>query len=438
MAKTNPLGLFIPTILLPRPGIDLTRWAVIACDQFTSQPEYWQSVQAFVGDSPSTYHLILPEVFLGQPEETRRIQSTWRSMQTYLDQGLFQSLDGPFYVERTAGQKTRRGLVLCMDLEQYDFTPGSQSLIRATEGTILDRLPPRIRIRESAPLELPHILVLIDDPADTVLGPVAAQKNNLKTLYDFDLMLDSGHLHGYQANQRELVDGLQDALGRLADPQAFQARYGAGADKGSLLFAVGDGNHSLATAKSIWETIKDRVGPDHPARYALVEVENVHDAGLEFTPIHRVLFNLKTDLRAFLQAELGSRLDYAPCRTTAEMIDTVDHATGPAQSVGYLDAHGPGILTFKEPSSQLPVGTLQAFLDSFIKKQSAQSIDYVHGLEPLIELSGRPGNTGFYLPAMAKSDLFKTVIQDGVLPRKTFSMGEAKEKRFYMECRRIV
>jgi hypothetical protein len=438
MTNTAELGISFPRILLPRPGTDLTHWAVIACDQFTSQPGYWQKVETLVGADPSTYHLILPEVFLGKPEETRRVQSTWQTMQTYLDQGVLQPVDGPIFVERVVDARKRQGLMLCLDLECYDFTPGSQSLIRATEGTILDRLPPRIRIREKAALELPHILVLIDDPANTVLGPIAASKNELKPLYDFDLMFDSGHLCGYQVNQPALIANLISALARLADPAAFQAKYKVGPEKGTLLFAMGDGNHSLATAKSIWEKVKKQVGMDHPSRYALVEIENVHDAGLEFEPIHRVLFDLKTDMHAALQAAFGERLHYTACRTSAEMFDRVDHTGGPTQVFGACIAGNFGIYSVDAPAFNLAVGTLQAFLDDFMKNQSAESIDYVHGKDVLVQLASQPGNAGFYLPAMAKSDLFKTVIQDGVLPRKTFSMGEAREKRFYMESRRIL
>ncbi len=435
--KIGDLGIQIPKILLPTQGIDFTKWAVIACDQFTSQPDYWQKVETYVGDAPSTYHLILPEVFLGKPEEERRLRSTWQTMEAYLDQGILQPVDGPIFVERTVDHKLRKGLMLCLDLEAYDFSTDSLSLIRATEGTIIDRLPPRIRIREKATLELPHILVLIDDPGHTVLEPIGARKKEFQPVYDFDLMLDSGHLAGYQVDQPAAIDAMLHALHQLIDPQAYLSKYGTGSAADRLLFAIGDGNHSLATAKSIWEKMKPQVGMDHPARYALVEIENVHDAGLEFEPIHRILFNLRMDLNAALLDSFGKRISFRSCRTVEEMVERVDQQGGPSQVIGVCLGGEAGVVTIKDPVYNLPVGTLQAFLDSFIRRQLAESIDYVHGLDILTRLSSRPGNAGFYLPAMQKADLFKTVIQDGVLPRKTFSMGEAREKRFYMESRRI-
>ncbi len=300
------IAIQVPQILLPKAGTDLTKWAVIACDQFTSEPEYWRQVEQIVGDAPSTYNLVLPEVFLGTPQETARIQATRQAMQNYLNENLLQARDGFVLVERTMGGKTRRGLMLALDLEQYDFTPGSQSLIRATEGTILERLPPRIKIRQGAPLELPHILVLIDDPHCTVIEPLLEKRNALQPLYDFELMLGSGHLAGWLVAQPDLQAQVTGALAKLADPLDFSSRYGVDAGSGVLLFAMGDGNHSLATAKAIWEKMRAQAGPDHPSRYALVEIENVHDDGLSFEPIHRVLFDVKEDLQAAMQRHFGS------------------------------------------------------------------------------------------------------------------------------------
>jgi len=437
MKIISDIGIQIPQVYLPKPGTDLTKWAVIACDQFTSQPEYWNEVEKIVGDAPSTLNLTFPEVYLEKPGKEERIRNIQSTMRKYMDEGILQPHDGLVYVERTVKGKTRKGIVLCLDLEAYDYTQGSSSLIRATEGTIVDRLPPRMKIREGALLELPHILVLIDDPNCTVIEPLSAAKSKLEKLYDFDLMLDSGHLAGYAVNQ-EAEDKVVDALHGLAKPETFAAKYGIDKDKPVLLFAMGDGNHSLATAKAIWEKIKPQVGMDHPARYALVEIENVHDEGFEFEPIHRVLFGLKKDLFAELEKTFGTNLTYRPVASAEEMVKVVDSAQGEKQAIGLVGASkGFGVIEIANPSSNLPVGTIQSFLDVFLKIDGAEKIDYVHGQDVTVKLGSQPNNAGFYLPGMRKSDLFKTVILDGALPRKTFSMGEAREKRFYIEARKI-
>ena len=438
MRTYDDIGIQTPKIYFPKKGTDLTKWAVIACDQFTSEPEYWQEVEKLVGKAPSTYNLILPEVFLEKAGETARIQSIQATMRTYLDKGILQPHEGLIYVERTVLGRTRRGIVLCLDLERYDFTKGSTSLIRATEGTIVERLPPRMKIRSGAVLELPHILVLIDDPERTVIEPAEKVKGGLEKIYDFDLMLSSGHLTGYAVSE-ELEAQVVASLRNLAKPDVFAAKYGISRDKPVLLFAMGDGNHSFATAKAIWERMKPEVGLDHPARYALVEIENVHDQGLEFEPIHRVLFGLKRDIFAALKGWFGANFMYTPVSSAEEMVKAVDEAKGPRQVIGLVGGGKElGIIEIANPSSNLPVGTLQAFLDPFIKEGGADRIDYLHGQEIVCKLGAQPGNAGFYVPGMHKSDLFKTVILDGALPRKTFSMGEAKEKRFYMEARKIV
>jgi hypothetical protein len=354
-----------------------------------------------------------------------------------MDQGILQPHEGLIYVERAVGGKTRKGVILSLDLERYDYTKGSSSLIRATEGTIVDRLPPRIKIREGALLELPHILVLIDDPQNTVIEPLRAAKTQLEKLYDLDLMLESGQLTGYAVNQ-QMEDKVVEALRGLAKPETFAAKYGISPDQPVLLFAMGDGNHSLATAKAIWEKMKPQVGRDHPARYALVEIENVHDQGLDFEPIHRVVFGLKKDLFAELEKTFGKNLTYKPVAGAQEMVRAVDSARGESQAIGWVGGgKGFGVIEIANPASNLPVGTLQPFLDVFLKEGGAEKIDYVHGEDVTVKLGSQPDNAGFYLPGMSKSDLFKTVILDGALPRKTFSTGEAREKRFYMEARKI-
>jgi len=437
MKIISELGIQIPQVYLPQKGTDLMKWAVIACDQFTSQPEYWKDVEAIVGAAPSTLNLTFPEVYLEQPGGDARIQNVQTTMRKYMEDGILQPHDGLVYVERTVAGKTRKGIVLCLDLEAYDYNKGSSSLIRATEGTIVDRLPPRIKIREGAALELPHILVLIDDPNRTVIEPLGAAKSSLETLYDFDLMLESGHLAGYAVNE-ELETKVVEALRGLANPETFAAKYGIDKDQPVLLFAMGDGNHSLATAKAIWEKMKPQVGMDHPSRYALVEIENVHDEGLEFEPIHRVLFDLKKDLFAELEKTFGANLTYKGVASADEMVKAVDSAKGEKQIIGLVGGGKEfGVLEIANASSNLPVGTIQPFLDTFLKEGGAEKVDYVHGEDVTVKLGSQPNNAGFYLPGMNKSDLFKTVILDGALPRKTFSMGEAREKRFYMEARKI-
>ena len=437
MKIISDIGIQIPQVYLPKAGIDLHKWAVIACDQFTSEPEYWHDVEKIVGDAPSTLNLTFPEVYLEKPGEEERIQSVQSTMRKYVDEGIFQSRDGLIYVERTVGEKTRKGVMLCLDLECYDYNKGSSSLIRATEGTIVDRLPPRIRIRQCATIELPHILVLIDDPQHTVIEPLSAAKPKLEKLYDFDLMLDSGHLAGYAVSD-EYENQVVAALRDLVKPETFSAKYSVGKDEPVLLFAMGDGNHSLATAKAIWEKMKPQVGMDHPSRYALVEVENVHDDVLEFEPIHRVLFGLKKDLFAELKKTFGDNFSYTEVADGTEMTQRVDSAEGGKQAIGLVGGGKSfGVIEITNPSSNLAVGTIQSFLDVFLKNGGAEKIDYVHGEDVVERLALQAGNAGFYLAGMDKSELFKTVILDGALPRKTFSMGEAKEKRFYMEARKI-
>jgi hypothetical protein len=431
------IGIQVPQVYLPKAGTDLKKWAVIACDQFTSEPEYWYEVEKIVGDEPSTLNLTFPEVYLEKPGGEERIQNIQAAMRKYMDEDILQPRDGFIYVERTVGGKTRKGVILCLDLERYDYNKGSSSLIRATEGTIVDRLPPRMKIRQGAAMELPHILVLIDDPRQTVIEPLSAAKSKFEKLYDFDLMLDSGHLTGYAVNA-ESEAKVVEALRGLAAPEIFAAKYGIGIDQPVLLFAMGDGNHSLATAKAIWEKMKSQVGMDHPSRYALVEIENVHDAGLEFEPIHRVLFNIKKDLFTELKKIFGENFIYTGMASSDEMVKRVDSAKGGKQAVGLVGGGKQfGVVEIAHASSNLAVGTIQSFLDVFLKDGGAEKIDYVHGKDVVERLGLQTGNAGLYLAGMNKSELFKTVIMDGALPRKTFSMGEAREKRFYMEARKI-
>ena len=444
MKTFESIAIGIPDILLPKVDTDLSKWAVIACDQFTSEPEYWQKASDIVNEAPSTLNLIYPEVYLGEKDPDSRIAGIRYHMNLYLQEGLLEQKQGFIYVERQTGQQIRKGLMACIDLDQYDFHKGSSSLIRATEGTILDRLPPRIRIREGAPLEVPHIMVLIDDPENTVIGPLTQNKDGLERLYDIELMMDSGHLSGYRVNEPEIEGVITQSLQALAAPEAFEKKYDLGPQTPVLLFAMGDGNHSLATAKSIWEKTKENAQDktailDSPLRYALVELVNLHDEALNFEPIHRALFGLDdgTDVLKEMKAFYPGRCRFVPVSSADEMMATVDAQHGSPHKIGMITPRGFGVMEVSNPDSNLPVGTLQNFCDVFLEEGGANEIDYIHGSDTIIQLGKKAGSMGFYLPAMNKHDLFKTVILDGTTPRKTFSLGEAWEKRFYMEARKL-
>lgn len=440
------LGIDISSILLPKHNIDLEKWAVVACDQYTSEPEYWDNVDNLTDEAPSTLRLIYPEVYLDEGHDAKhnRIASINKAMCGYLDNKYFYEVQNSFiYIERTIRTgKVRKGLLCAIDLEHYDFSRGSNSLIRATEGTILDRLPPRIRIREKACLESPHIMVLFDDPDDTIIGHITNNKNSMDRLYAFDLMMNGGHIEGYQLNDTHILQNVYNGMLNLKSPETFSKKYNVAPSTNPLLFAVGDGNHSLATAKSCWENIKKTLSDadidNHPARYALVELVNVHDSGLEFEPIHRILFNVNMDnvLNEFVKfyTEKGVECGY-------EYIDElkdIPHAKSSMHVIAFIHKEKIGYIWVKKPLYTLEVGTLQCFLDHYLKNNQDIIIDYVHGDDVVQRLSVQDSNIGFVLPSMEKGDLFKTVISDGALPRKTFSMGEAEDKRYYLECRRIL
>jgi hypothetical protein len=433
----NPTRAFrLPRLCLPRPGLDLRKWAVIACDQYTAEPDYWQRVAAEVGDAPSTLQLIYPEAFLGEADGAARIARIQAAMRDYLARGLLADHAGAVYVERRLGSRVRRGLMLEIDLAHYDYRPGSASLVRPTEQTIVERLAPRIAVRRGAALELPHILVLIDDPAGTVIEPIAAQRAAMPVLYDTELMLGGGHVAGFAVGAAA-AEAASRALDALADPAAFAARHRVPAGTPVMQFAMGDGNHSLATAKAIWDSLAAAGAPaGHPCRHALVEIENIHDPALEFEPIHRLLFGVRLDLRAKLAEALGARLRLTDLPSAAALAERVRAA--PGQAAGLI---GPGaaftLLEIAEPPSTLAVGSLQPLLDRWLAERGFDEIDYVHGDDTLARLAREPGCAGVLLPALDKSALLRMVVREGVLPRKTFSMGEAQEKRYYVEARRL-
>ena len=412
-------------ILLPK-DCEYSKWSVVACDQYTSQPEYWQRVAEYVGRAPSALRLILPESCLEGPNVETDIMEINNTMSRYLRESRFVCHpDALFYVERILeGGKVRRGLMGMVDLEQYDYEPGAESLVRATEGTVLSRIPPRVAVRKNAPIELPHVMLLADDPDKTVIEPLADQTEDMTLLYDFDLMEGGGRLRGWELTQQQ-KEQVAKALTALADPEAFRARYHLKEDLPVLLFAVGDGNHSLATAKECYERQKRLTPPEHwdtlPARFALVELNNLHDSALEFEPIHRVVFGVEP------QQLLAAMEAYYP---------GLIHGEGEGHVLPYVWGDCQGIVTVPNPKAQLPVGTLQRFLDDYLQNNPGR-VDYIHGAQVARDLARRKDTIAFLLPAMGKEELFPTVIHDGVLPRKTFSMGRAQDKRFYLEARRI-
>ncbi len=438
------IGVEIPAVLLPNKNIDMEKWSVVACDQYTSQPEYWASVSKEVGGSASALKMILPEVYLGK-NDNARIESINNVMREYVDDYVLE-LQKPGFIlvdRKTPKSPSRKGLIMALDLEMYDFSKDSQSLIRATEGTLIERLPPRVKIRENAPLEIPHITILIDDPKKTVIEPLFEKLSSYNKIYDFDLMMNSGHIKGYMVSDEDSVSSVVGALFNLAEKNAFKLKYKVTDDKGVLLFAVGDGNHSLASAKVCWENIKKNLSEedrqDHPARFALVEVQNIHDDCLKFEPIYRIVFNINEStvikaLETYFKNIPVMYSDKQSMNSAADFLrkDPYVHV------ISFVTGNGYGTVVCTNPQSNLEVATLQDFLDDYLKNHSDAYIDYVHGESIVDSLGSKQGNIGFFPSPMDKKDLFKTIIEDGILPRKTFSMGEADEKRFYLECRKIV
>lgn len=394
---------FLPAnILLPKSNFE--KWAVVACDQYTSEPEYWKEVEKTVGNEPSALNLILPEVYLSA-DNSNRIEKINRTMTDYLENGVFREIENTFiYLEReVTGGKIRKGVVGLIDLENYSYEKGSKALIRATEATVLERIPPRVLIRKDAKLEMPHVMLLIDDPKCTVIEPLEEKINGFEKLYDFGLMQQSGHIKGYSVDD-ETAEQIKTALSALVENTE---------DK--LLFAVGDGNHSLATAKECYNLNKTE-----NSRYALVEIVNIHDTSLEFEPIYRVVFGVEPEkfVENFVTA-LGGEYFGAD----AQKFTCVYGSKRKEISV--------------KPTGKLAVATLQTYLDEYLKQNKNASIDYIHGADVVYSLCKAENTVGFIFEGMQKSELFDAIKQDGSLPRKTFSMGHAADKRFYIEARKL-
>ncbi|MDD3711990.1 MAG: DUF1015 domain-containing protein [Candidatus Izemoplasmatales bacterium] len=390
-----------PKILLPIDSINKEKWAVIACDQFTSEPEYWDKLKMYVDNVPSTYHLILPEAYL-DGEIKHKIAKINYNMDLYLKNNMFEEHEGFVLVERQTPYVERRlGLVIAIDLDMYEYEPGKKGKIAATEKTVPERIPPRVQIREKAPIELPHVLVLLDDQGQDIIGNLYKNRKKYKKLYDFKLNMNGGYIKGYEIkNTQSIIDQIDDL-------------------PNDLNLIVGDGNHSLASAKVCWENIKKNLNPEervnHPARYALVELISLYDEGLTFEPIHRVLFN--TDLS--LIRTLENRL------------------SGEGELEVYFDGE---VLKLNVPANPfLAIKQIQGILDEYLEKNKFAEIDFVHGIDSLKKIvKANHDAIGITMPALDREKLLPYIRENGVLPRKSFSLGEAEEKRYYLEGKKIL
>lgn len=408
-------------ILLPK-NADMSKWSVVACDQYTSEPEYWNEVKEIVGDSPSTLNLTLPEIYLEDANVADRINSINKNMETLLNEDFFTEYkNSMIYLERTQNDgKVREGVIGVVDLEDYSYEKGSQTLIRATEKTVIERIPPRVKIRENASLELPHIMILIDDEKKEIIENLKNEVTSENKVYDFDLMKKGGHIKGYVLSA-DSAKGVISKLEKLADKDNFETKYGV-KDKGVLLFAMGDGNHSLATAKACYEHIKEELKEEalnHPSRYALVELVNLHSEALEFEAINRVIFDVDVDN---LIEELNKYYKI--------------NKDGNGQEIEFVTSNIDEKWYIEDPKSNIAVGSIQLFLDNYLKTHKGK-IDYIHGDDTTKNLVQKNNSVGIIFKPMKKEELFKTVILDGALPRKTFSMGHSYDKRYYLESRKI-
>ena len=395
-----------PHILLPRKGTDMSAYAVIACDQFTSQVEYWNDLKDMIGDKLSTFHMIYPEAYLESTNQSEYIQKINQTIDSYLKDNLLVDMGECFVlVERVTAYGVRRlGLVISIDLEEYSYERGVQCSIKASEATIVERIPPRLKIRKDAPIELPHTLLLFDDKEKSNIEQLYAKRKELDLLYDFELNQNGGHIRGYLVKDTEAV------IKKFND--MFKK------NNNGLMFIVGDGNHSLATAKAHWENIKKTLSKEeqenHPARFALVEANNVYDDGIIFEPIHRILFNAG-DFQKELDALDGNgQLAYAYSQKGGKK----------------------AIKTTKSAAETYQI--IQKLIDKNLKEHPEMKVDFIHDESSVLEIADKnPDSLAIVMPALGKSDIFEFVAKDMVLPRKSFSMGHASEKRYYLEAKKI-
>ena len=438
-ARLERLGITLPEILLPKAGTDLSKWAVVACDQYTSDQPYWDKVDQIVGDAPSTVRITLPEIYLEQPGVEGRIEKIHAAMADYQARGILENKgEGLVYLKRTTEHSgTREGIVVAMDLERYDYARDSKSLIRATEGTIVDRIPPRLAVRRAAPLELPHIMILLDDPDHSVVEALATKTAEFDPAYDIDLMQEGGKLQGWRIQKPAQVEAILTKLETLLDKTISV--------QGSepLFWAMGDGNHSLATAKARWEETKKELEARglwldaimaHPARFALAEIVNIHSPGLFFEPIHRAFFTNRVDaLTALVKAEPDA------------VVSSTTEAAAKALLVGpegqdkavYFDGKNWFTLAYKSSVKKLPTAMVDELFVRFKSQDDSARIDFIHGWDDTKKLVAE-GAGVFYTPVIARERLFTWVQENGPLPKKSFSMGHAEEKRYYVEARKIV
>ena len=442
--KFENIALNITKICLPEKGTDMSKWAAVACDQYTSQPDYWKEAYEFAGSSPSALRLILPEIYLEEEGVEDKIRTINETMTSYLKNGtLTETEPCMILVKRnTSASPCRTGIVAALDLEHYSFEKGANTLIRATEGTVTERIPPRMKVRKNAEIELPHIMILIDDPDFTAVEAVARKvaESGVEPEYSFELMMNGGTIDGWKITDEEIINGFTNALEQLAEQSVFDKKYNV-SGLSPLLYAVGDGNHSLASAKCHWEELKAK-GADinHPARYALAEIVNVHNIGIIFEPIHRVLFGVDfDDFTDSLTEYFEGNASYVSTPSlNTDIIKSADNAAEFAyHAIPVCSEKENGVIYIDKNVHTLAVGAIQEFIDAYIKTHGEVKIDYIHGEDVTLELGTKASNIGILLPPMNKSDLFLTVIKNGSLPRKTFSMGEAFEKRYYIEARKI-
>lgn len=438
MKNIEEFGIRVPEILLPQ-DMDISSWSVIACDQYTQDKDYWKKAEESTKGKPSTLNLILPEVYLNSPDKKERIEKIRKTMSSYINDGAFASPKKAFvYVERTtAFGRTRKGLVAQIDLETYEWKPFSKANIRATEATIVDRIPPRKEIRKGAPLELPHIMLLVNDKERLLIEETGNLVKGKTPLYQGALMCNGGSIKGWAVESEDEIKAVAGAVNKIAEKNTA-------ADGSVFLFAVGDGNHSLATAKAVWDEYKNELVEkgagekelvECPVRYALIEIVNIYDEGLTFEPIHRVIFNIGSrDLIKFLGEKLGG---------TAQEVSSKDELEACVKKswadfgFSFMEGGNQKYVLLKTDIKELAVARLQPVIDEFLKDKTGSEIDYIHGSDEVLKLGSKENATGVLLPPIEKDSFFETINSRGPLPRKSFSMGEADEKRFYLECRRL-